>query len=611
MVECGLHQNNNKPMKSSVLFFLLLTAGAAWSESLTCDKTFVSIANIQGTGNKSALEGERVHVSGIITADFRGKQALGGFFIQSPEDDGDIYTSEGLFINDNDTYRKIRVGDLVAIDGTVSEEHDLTQIDRVQKIKVCQSGLPLPASTSLHMPPNEAYLEAHENMFVTLHNPVVVTDVYQYIKYGEMTVSSKILMAPTALAYGEQAVQQVRNRNQRDQLIIDDGRMSAFATPLATGQFGQHPVNATNRWRVGDRVQPRGVLFYAFGTYKLQPTEPVIKLNMADQSWQKPEHPGGTVQVATFNVQNYFTTIDDGQVRCGPTAAFSCRGADSAAEYERQVAKLVRVINTVDASVMGLQELENNAQSGPQLVKHLNADAGQNKWAYIDTGVLGEDVIKVGLIYQPAKVTTVGDFALLNAAANPAFKEHRNRIVVAQTFKGPMGKLFTVATAHFKSKSCTDAEGKNTAQADGQGCYNPVRTEVAGQLAQWLKADPTGQGAEVLLLVGDLNAYQMEDPIRVLDKQDLMNLAGPMLGEANWTASYRGQVGSLDYVLTNHAGLNAVTKITQWHINSTEMPWFGYHIEPLGEGFDKPENFYQPSAFSSSDHDVVIAGFDL
>jgi predicted extracellular nuclease len=90
-----------------------------------------------------------------------------------------------------------------------------------------------------------------------------------------------------------------------------------------------------------------------------------------------------------------------------------------------------------------------------------------------------------------------------------------------------------------------------------------------------------------------------------------MNLAGPMLGETNWTASYRGQVGSLDYVLTNHPGLNAVTKVTQWHINSAEMPWFGYHTEALGDGFEKPENFYQPSAFSSSDHDVVIGGFDL
>ncbi|MFC3194101.1 ExeM/NucH family extracellular endonuclease [Marinicella sediminis] len=598
-------------MKIVLLLCSMWVFGTSWSESLTCDKSFVAIHDIQGTGQASKLVGERIHVSGIVTADFRGKQSLGGFFIQSVNSDDDIYTSEGLFIRDNDTYRKIKVGDLVAIDGYVSEEYELTQLDRVQKIKVCQSGLPLPSSTSLYMPKNDAYLEAHENMYVTLFNPVVITDVYQYIKYGELTVSSEMLMAPTAVVRGEQAVKEVARKNQLDQLIIDDGRLAAFATPLAKGFLGQRPVSAANRWWLGDQVQPRGVLFYAFGKYKLQPTEPLMKLNMTDQAWQQPKDVGGTVQVATFNVQNFFTTIDDGQVRCGPTKQFSCRGADSPEEYNRQVAKLVSAINTTNASVMGIQELENNQTSGGQLVQHLNEAAGHEKWAYIDTGALGEDVIKVGLIYQPGQLQTVGDYALLNAAANPAFKEHRNRIVVAQSFKSRKGNVFTVATAHFKSKSCSDAEGANKAQADGQGCYNPVRTEVAEQVANWLNSDPTGHGSEVLILVGDLNSYQQEDPIGMLSKKGMINLANPFLAPTNWTASYRGQVGSLDYIMTNDAGLNVVTELTQWHINSAEMPWFGYHTEALDKSFNKPDTFFQPDPFSSSDHDVVIAGFEL
>ena len=56
---------------------------------------------------------------------------------------------------------------------------------------------------------------------------------------------------------------------------------------------------------------------------------------------------GGTFEVASFNVLNYFTTYGD-------------RGADNEAEFLRQAAKIVEAIIAVDADVVGLMEIEND-----------------------------------------------------------------------------------------------------------------------------------------------------------------------------------------------------------------------------------------------------------
>ena len=42
--------------------------------------------------------------------------------------------------------------------------------------------------------------------------------------------------------------------------------------------------------------------------------------------------------------------------------------------------------------------------------------SGLPGYAYINTGTIGTDAIKVGLIYRPAKVTPVGDFKILDSS---------------------------------------------------------------------------------------------------------------------------------------------------------------------------------------------------
>lgn len=599
-------------MKIFITLLSCLVVLPVFAQSNSCQQQPTAISIIQGNSSTSSLVDQTVWVKGVVTADFRGKKRLGGYFIQSVEPDQDPLSSEGLFIHENNLQLPIEIGDLVALQGQVAEQFGVTQVSQAQKTQVCSSGRPLPKPLALSLPLNDFDLETVEGMYVTLAEPYVITDVYPYIQYGELVVSSQLLMNPTSIHRPGKVAERLKQANQQDQLIIDDGSLKKFPQPIGFGSDYRLPLSADNPIQLGQTLHTSGVMHYAFGKYKLQATTD-MKLGVNLESSQaKPQVTGGQLKIASFNVENFFTTLDNGQKICGPLKNFGCRGADNKAEFERQLAKLVQVINTADASVVGLQELENNAQHSIQtLVNALNQAAGNNKWAYVDTGILGEDAIKVALIYQADKLKPQGDFALLNSAADPEFVENKNRIIVTQTFSDYQGNNFNVATVHFKSKSCRDAVGIYLDQKDGQGCFNPTRVAVAKQLAKWLETDPTGQQAKATFVVGDFNSYQQEDPIVSLKSAGFYNLADKYLQPENWTTSYRGTVGSLDYILVNKAAQKLTTGLTQWHINSVAIDQLGYNTEPLSEQLAKPINFYQPDPYASSDHDVVIAGFEF
>ena len=71
-----------------------------------------------------------------------------------------------------------------------------------------------------------------------------------------------------------------------------------------------------------------------------------------------------------------------------------CRGADTQAEYDRQLAKLVAGIIALDADIVGLQEIENDIRdddgSRPHhpiktLIRELNKAEGTGTWAWTRT----------------------------------------------------------------------------------------------------------------------------------------------------------------------------------------------------------------------------------
>ena len=203
----------------------------------------------------------------------------------------------------------------------------------------------------------------------------------------------------------------------------------------------------------------------------------------------------------------------------------------------------------------------------------LNAATGAGTYAFVDTGVVGTDAIRVGLLYQPAGVTPVGDHAIIDSAVDPRFIDNLNRPSLAQTFEvNADGARFTVVVNHLKSKGsdCLDVGDPDT--GDGQGNCNLTRTSAAEALADWLATDPTGSGDPDFLIIGDLNSYAKEDPITAFARRGVRRpRSTEFVGDAAYSYVFDGQSGYLDHALANGRRWPARSPAsTEWHINADE-----------------------------------------
>lgn len=597
-------------MMKSLTIALTLLSSLHVNASTMCNRTAHTIAEIQGASHKSPYLDQKVTFEGVVVGDFQGAEALGGFFVQSLQADNNPKTSEGIFVHHSKT--DVSVGNHVVVHGEVSERHEMTQIHSALIGDVCAEQVDLPEAVAVNLPLPSHDLEHLEGMRVTLPQQLTVTDVYHFAKHGEFTLSSGRLFSPTQLVMPGKAAQKMKADNALNQIIIDDGRNAQFLPQYIKVDHLESKFNASKPLRLGYQAKGvTGILNFAFDRYKLQLTErPQLT---AASSLRKPtvKDTAGQLKIATFNIENFFHSIDQGKENCGPQKSWGCRGADSSKEFKRQLNKIVSVIHQSGADVVALQELENDDRASTEaLVMALNK-IQNNSWSYIHTGPLANDVIKVGLIYKNQVVKVLGSHAVLDDKSLPDFKVHRHRPIVLQAFESQSGQRFQLASIHLKSKSCREAKGKDKAQGDGQGCYAGERALATKQLTAWLKTDPLGLGIENTVLAGDFNSYGREDAIRVLEAAGFTDLARHFIGDQNWTTSYRGHIGALDHILVNQSALAQTKAAVQWHINSDEFHEFAYDLEDLDKGVKKPKNFYSNGPFSSSDHDLVMAGFDF
>lgn len=574
-----------------------------------CGLAATRISVIQGIGNASPLKGSAAVVEAVVTADYVGDDRLGGFFVQQEpaETDGDERTSEALFIA---TSQAVVAGDRVRVTGTVVETGGRTGLGAIKQFSVCARGRPMPPAVPIALPrTGEQTFERLENMRVALAGEAVITDVYPLWRFGEFSISSARHPAPTQAAAPGRPARGHGRGHALDELVVDDGVTRQNAEVAHLGQDDRRPFAADNPIRAGMTIRALGgVLHETRAGWRLLPTQRYRIDERANARSESPEPVGGSLRVATFNLLNYFTTPADAGPVCGPARNQACRGAGTAREFGRQTAKTVAALRAIEADIVALVELENDAGAAlAALVDALNQAATAGEYALIDTGVIGRDVIKPGLIYRPARVAPAGVHALLTRQADARFHDGLNRPVLAQTFCDRLsGVHITLAVAHLKSKATPcDAIG-DPDTGDGQGHCNRTRRDAVAALADWLESDPTGAGVEYQIVLGDLNAYAQEDPIRVLREAGFSDLAARFAGDDAYTYNYHGRPGQLDYIWVNQALVPHATGATAWHINADEAPALDYH-----EDFGKPAGYYRPDPYRSSDHDPVIAGLDF
>ncbi len=551
------------------------------------DASLTPIPAIQGSGASSPLSGRAVTTEGVVVGDYQTADQQNGFFIQAAQGDGNPATSDGLFVyvpRNNPLSRiDVRPGDRVRVSGTVKEfrtgSGTLTELDVVTALGICSSDVTL-APTSVALPVSAVTdLEAYEGMLVTFSQTLTVTETYNLGRYGELILSSGGRLFTPTNGQGGTPEEHARRR-----ILLDDGLSRQNPAPIpflsSTGAEGTR--------RVGDTVSGlTGVLTYNFSEYRIYPTVAPAFVNTNPRTAQ-PEELGGNVKVASFNVLNYFTTLNS-------------RGANSATEFARQKAKTVAALKAIDADVVGLIEVENNGTTALQdLVDALNAAYGAAVYAVVPDPLSGPgtDAIKVAFIYKPQALSLVGPSL---SFPDPVFE----RFPVAQTFRqgsGQGGADFTVVINHFKSKGSCPSSGDVD---QGQGCWNLRRVEQARKLLEFIGELRESSNDPDVLVIGDLNAYGEEDPVRTLVTGGLEHLSLRIPEAQRYSYVFDGQSGELDHALATPSLADQVRGITVWHINADEPPVLDYNTE------FKTDDRYAPTPFRSSDHDPIIIGLAL
>ncbi|TMP76916.1 hypothetical protein CWC05_21120, partial [Pseudoalteromonas ruthenica] len=77
----------------------------------------------------------------------------------------------------------------------------------------------------------------------------------------------------------------------------------------------------------------------------------------------------------------------------------------------------------------------------------------------------------------------------------------------------------------------------------------------------------------------------------------------------NYSYYYSGVAGSLDHLLTANTSVDSVAQVMHWHINADEATALDYNTEDKTEA--QQAKWFGETPYRSSDHDPVIADFDL
>ena len=644
------------------------------------------ISAIQGTEDDAAMAGESVTVSAIVT-----HITDTGFYLQEEEADydADARTSEGIFVYGNTS--GLAVGDLVAVSGIVSDYYGMTQLSSVSNIDVLDTGVALPALSTLTLSTDTPIdYEAYEGMLVEIASasatdPLTVIENYNLDRYGEIVIATGTQTQPTQIYDAQTQADEIAaltEANTNSRIVLDDG--SSAENPDAfvfipdnnpdddNGYLdsGDSFTDAGTTLRLGAELNDtvKGVLNYGFDDWRVTVTE-TLSIDESTNSGAReasPEDVGGSLQVASYNVLNFFTTIDQGSAGTGPDGTLDPRGADTVEEFERQSAKIVDGILGTGAEVLALQEIENNGSGDGSAVDTLAdmvtaAATDGSVFASVDPtgtgGFVGTDAITTGIIYDTTAVTLLHSeyityeessadttYALAESIATAIGATdllddlgdyQRNRPSVAATFEdNDTGAVFTVVSSHFKSKGDSGLQAiadaaqdyldgggtditqsdldaflsdPNFDQGDGQGFWNGVRSDAAMELAEWIGTEYNGGGVTNVIMLGDLNSYAEDDPVQYLDDTaGFTDLIDTYIGQDTaYSYVFDGQQGTLDQGMADDTLAGYVTGATEWHINADEPDLIGYDNSYTNS------DFYNDGVYASSDHDPLIVGLDF
>ena len=266
-------------------------------------------------------------------------------------------------------------------------------------------------------------------------------------------------------------------------------------------------------------------------------------------------------------------------------------GPDNQSEHTKQRAKVSKALAKINADLYGFVEIEQGQSALAELAADLSKNTGR-RFTYIDDGGSASgSYTKAGYVYCSDVLEPHGSLRYNNEGVNNRKKTQAFR-------EKATGEIFLYSVNHFKAKS-GKGSGDNADQGDGQGTYNGDRVREAKSVLNHYGSDSYYYGDEDILIMGDLNAYAMEDPITVLREGGMIDLHRAFHADSSYSYVYRGQAGYLDHALCNATLYPHVTGMVAYHINSDESDSYTY---------DKSSD---QTMFRCSDHDPVLVGLRL
>lgn len=506
----------------AIALFAVLALPLASAAVADCDGPAVSPGAIRAN---PPPEGAAVTLRGVVAANTGGEDRLGGLYVQSSAPD-----RAGVFVYapDRRATELPPAGTRVRVTAKSGRYHRRLQLERVRRIERC--GRPGVTPAVLRLPAPTSRLTALEDTLVHLDAPLVVTGNHDLGRYGSLRLSVGGRLYETPEVGGRPAG-----------VVLDDGRYARDPRPVPY-------LDSNGTRRAGDRVYAvTGILDHAFGAWRIHPVAP--PRFAAGNPRSPPPRRRGAWRVATFNLENYFIS------RGG-------RGAPTAEAFRAQQRRLVAALTALDADVLALQEIENRPAAVRRLVTALNRRLpAAHRYRSAATGRdRGGAVLRNAVLYRPSRLR-------VERVAVDRNRAH-NRAPVAARLRDRHGRRAWVVSVHFKSRGGCPADGDVDR---GAGCWAQRRIRQAAALGGWLEGLPGGGRA---LILGDLNAYPGEAPLRALTRgHGLQALAVRQVPpRQRYSYVYRARAGLLDHALATPALAGTVRAVRLWHINADEPP---------------------------------------
>lgn len=577
-----------------------------------------TIAAIQGTGTSSPLVGQKVTTKGVVTAAYP-TGGFNGFYLQTPGSGGTAKSpgdaSDGVFVFGS---TKVEVGSCYTVTATVTEFQTMTELTQptITPASGCDPVKVTPLAT---LPKSDAAKEVYEGMLVKPQGTYTITNNYDLNTYGQLGLAegTKPLYTPTDVVRPEQAAAFEAEQVKR-YITLDDGSSWNYMTNATAKNSPLPYLSQATPMRTNSQVTFSSpvILDYRF-QWNFQPTHQVVgaQQDVVTSENDRPATPpnvGGDIQIATFNVLNYFTDLGQDEPGCKaytdregtPVASNNCqvRGAYTPSAFKDQQTKIVNAINGLNAEVVALMEVENSAgitwinhdrdYSLAQLVDALNA-SGDGQWDYVPSPVVNapnEDVIRTAFIYKVDAVKPLGASVI---DLDPAFANARYPL--GQRFKQLKGGTqFVTVANHFKSK------GSGVDDGTGQGLSNPSREAQARAVTSWAKEI---WPSKPVFLMGDFNAYSKETPVQIIEAAGYTEAVKASNPDATTTYQFGGRLGSLDHIFANAEAMKLVTGGGVWDINADESVAMQYSRRNYNI-----VDFYTTKPDAASDHDPALVG---